>query len=119
MLCQKGQQFAAVGVEFRAAGLEKASVFGFQQLDPQPLRRNRNLNLVGKRLEVIQLVNALLQPLFELSNIVLRDGQVVRCAGTIRSGKSRAAQRIVEIARDRLAYMVAGIHQPQHDKQRH
>ncbi len=116
---QQRQQLLSVRAQRRAAALVEGAVPVLQQLHAQPLAGHRYLDLLGKFLQFLLRLDLLLQLVFQLLHGIA--GRRGHGAGSAHRGAQQlaGAHGIVEVAGHGLFHLVAGTHQPQHDKQRH
>src|ERR1700758_1505977 len=116
---QQRERGAAVVIQRSASGFKEGPIARFNELDPEAFGRNGDLNLL---LELDQGRIAgylLLQPRLQIAQIVARESDGFARTAAICADGGRAAARVVEVAGDGFAHVVARIHEPEHDEERH
>src|SRR5437588_12606778 len=69
--------------------------------------------------EIRHLLNGLLEFLHQVGDIIFGNSEILSCAHVLAAHFVGCAGRIAEISGDGFSHGLAGVEQPEHDKERH
>ncbi len=110
---------SAIGIQFRAADIEKSSFRGFEQFDAQAFVGHGHVNVVAQLVEVRHLANRFLQLFLQRFHIVFGQHEIFALAHHVAADFLRRSGGILEISADGVLHLLAAVQQPEHDEQRH
>lgn len=103
----ESNQLVALVEWFGAAVLKEKSAFLLQQLNPQALTGDGDLDVVLHLLELRQFTHGLLEFVFQLAHVVLCHREDLTGAGHVGPGHLPVAGGVLEVAADRFLDLLA------------
>src|SRR5205085_4986223 len=103
----------------RTATYEERPLLRLLQFNPQPFRRDAELHLVLKILELGHAAHGLFDYLLQIAHVVLVHYRTLSRVRVARAQRGRKPPRIAKISGDRLLRLIARVRHPQYDEERH